>query len=203
MATPKNRVGEIGDIERRLWNYFKYIAGVDEAGRGALAGPVYAGAVILPPFSNINVKDSKMLKPEEREVLFEKIKEEAICWSYGFANVEEIEKFGILKATLLAMKRAIESLTVKPEYILVDGNISIPDLDIPQETVIKGDRYCLNVASASIVAKVLRDRYMRTLDEAYPNYGFGKHKGYATKEHREKIKSLGILDIHRRSFRLL
>uniref|UniRef100_A0A7C3MJY5 Ribonuclease HII n=1 Tax=Dictyoglomus thermophilum TaxID=14 RepID=A0A7C3MJY5_DICTH len=203
MATPKNRVGEIGDIERRLWSYFKYIAGVDEAGRGALAGPVYAGAVILPPFSNITVKDSKMLKPEEREILFEKIKEEAVCWSYGFANVEEIERFGILKATLLAMKRAIDSLRVKPEYILVDGNISIPDLDIPQETVIKGDRYCLNVASASIVAKVLRDRYMRTLDEKYPDYGFGKHKGYATKEHREKIKSLGVLDIHRRRFRLL
>ncbi|HPU44581.1 MAG TPA: ribonuclease HII, partial [Dictyoglomaceae bacterium] len=163
----------------------------------------YAGAVILPPFSSIPVKDSKLLTPKKREGLFEVIKKEAIAWSFGFSSVEEIEELGILKATFLAMKRAIINLQVEPEYILVDGNIPIPELSIPQETVVKGDRYCLNVASASIVAKVLRDRFMKELDKSYPLYGFGKHKGYATREHREKIKAFGISEIHRKSFKLL
>ncbi|HOJ92120.1 MAG TPA: ribonuclease HII [Dictyoglomaceae bacterium] len=203
MASSKNRYCEIGEREREFWHYFRFIAGIDEAGRGALAGPVYAGAVILPPFSSIPVKDSKLLTPKKREGLFEVIKKEAIAWSFGFSSVEEIEELGILKATFLAMKRAIINLQVEPEYILVDGNIPIPELSIPQETVVKGDRYCLNVASASIVAKVLRDRFMKELDKSYPLYGFGKHKGYATREHREKIKAFGISEIHRKSFKLL
>ncbi|ACK42805.1 MULTISPECIES: ribonuclease HII [Dictyoglomus] len=203
MASPKNRPRTLGERERELWYYFRYIAGVDEAGRGALAGPVYAGAVILPPLSSIPVNDSKLLSPKEREELFEIIKKEALCWSFGYATVEEIEELGILKATLLAMRRAIEKLEIKPEYLLVDGNIPIPNMDIPQETIVKGDRKCLSIASASIVAKVLRDRYMKELDKEYPGYGFSRHKGYATKEHREKIKSLGSLLIHRKGFKLL
>lgn len=203
MASKKNRLSTLGERERELWHYFKYIAGVDEAGRGALAGPVYAGAVILPPFSFISVADSKLLTPKEREELFEKIKMEALSWSYGYATVEEIEEKGILNATFLAMKRAIEGLKIKPEYVLVDGKIPIPDLNIPQETIVKGDRKCLNIASASIVAKVLRDKFMKELDKTYPGYGFGKHKGYATKEHREMIRYLGSLGIHRKNFRLL
>ncbi len=203
MASSKNRPCALGERERELWYYFKYIAGVDEAGRGALAGPVYSGAVILPPFSSIPVNDSKLLTPREREELFEIIKKESLCWSFGYATVEEIEKFGILQATFLAMKRAVEGLEIKPEYLLIDGNIPIPDIDIQQETVVKGDRRCLSIASASIVAKVLRDKYMKELDKEYPEYGFGKHKGYATKEHREKIKDLGTLVIHRKGFKLL
>ncbi len=203
MASSKNRPFALVERERELWYYFKYIAGVDEAGRGALAGPVYSGAVILPPFSSIPVNDSKLLTPREREELFEIIKKESLCWSFGYATVEEIEKFGILQATFLAMKRAVEGLEIKPEYLLIDGNIPIPDIDIPQETVVKGDRRCLSIASASIVAKVLRDKYMKELDKEYPEYGFGKHKGYATKEHREKIKDLGTLVIHRKGFKLL
>lgn len=203
MASKKDRFSTLGERERELWHYFKYIAGVDEAGRGALAGPVYAGAVILPPFSSFFVTDSKLLSPKEREKLFEVIKEKALSWSYGYATVEEIEEIGILNATFLAMKRAIEGLKIKPEYVLVDGKIPIPDLDIPQEIIVKGDRKCLNIASASIVAKVLRDRFMKELDKTYPNYGFGRHKGYATKEHREKIRCLGSLSIHRKNFRLL
>jgi len=203
MASSKNRYCEIGEREREFWHYFRFIAGIDEAGRGALAGPVYAGAVILPPFSSIPVKDSKLLTPKKREELFEVIKKEAVAWSFGFASVEEIEELGILKATFLAMKRAIVGLQVEPEYILVDGNIPIPELSIPQETVVKGDRYCLNVASASIVAKVLRDRFMRELDKSYPLYGFSKHKGYATREHRDKIKVFGSSEVHRKTFKLL
>ncbi|MFN3698756.1 MAG: ribonuclease HII [Dictyoglomus sp.] len=203
MAPTKSRISTLGERERELWHYFKYIAGVDEAGRGALAGPVYAGAVILSPFSSIPVLDSKLLTPKEREEIFKLIQKEAISWSYGYATVEEIEKIGILNATFLAMKRAIKGLTIKPEYVLVDGKVPIPELDIPQETIVKGDRKCLNIASASIVAKVLRDRYMKELDKSYPEYGFGKHKGYATKEHREKIKHIGVSDIHRRNFKLL
>ncbi|MGB9857864.1 MAG: ribonuclease HII [Dictyoglomaceae bacterium] len=203
MASSKNSDSSLENKELQLWQKYKIIAGVDEAGRGALAGPVFAGAVILFPFSSLPLKDSKLLTPKERKELFLLIKERAISWSYGYADVEEIEKLGILKATLLAMKRAIQNLVVKPEYILIDGNRIIPDLDIPQEAIVKGDRSCKSISGASIVAKVLRDEFMENLDKKYPLYGFKKHKGYPTKEHRKNIINYGPSEIHRKTFKLI
>lgn len=203
MATSKNSICSLEAKELQLWQKYEKIAGVDEAGRGALAGPVFAGAVILPPFSSLPLKDSKLLTPKERKKLFLLIKEEAISWSYGYAEVEEIEKFGILKATFLAMKRAIQKLDVSPKYVIVDGNKTIPELGIPQEAIIKGDRLCKSISGASIVAKVLRDEFMENLDKEYPFYGFKKHKGYPTKEHRKNIIYYGPSEIHRKTFKLI
>ncbi|MCS7201255.1 MAG: ribonuclease HII [Dictyoglomus sp.] len=203
MATSKNSSYSLRSKELQLWQKYEKIAGVDEAGRGALAGPVFAGAVILPPFSSLPLKDSKLLKPKERKEFFLLIKEEALDWSYGVSTVEEIEKLGILKAVLLAMKRAIESLKIKPDFVLVDGNQLIPKLEIPQEAIVKGDRFCKCISGASIVAKVLRDEFMEKLDKEYPFYGFRKHKGYPTKEHRKNIICYGPSEIHRKTFKLI
>lgn len=179
---------------------FKAICGVDEAGRGPLAGPVCAAAVILPDNTIIDgVNDSKKLSEKKREILFDKIKEESLAYSIAFATVEEIEEINILNATMLAMKRAIDGLSVKADYAMIDGN-KTPELDIPCEYIIKGDAKSMSIAAASILAKVSRDRLCYEYAKKYPEYMFDKHKGYGTKLHIEKIKEYGPCEIHRMSF---
>ena len=179
---------------------YTIICGVDEAGRGPLAGPVFAAAVILPEGHIIEgVNDSKKLSEKKREMLFDKIIEECVCYSIGTASEKEIDEINILQATYLAMKRAVDGLEIKPDYVLIDGN-RMPPLDIPAETIVKGDGKSASIAAASIIAKVSRDRYMLQLAEKYPQYEFEKHKGYGTKLHYEKIAEHGISDIHRKSF---
>ena len=181
---------------------YEIICGVDEAGRGPLAGPVYAAAVILPKGHIIEgVNDSKKLSEKKRDMLFDKIIEECVCYSIGTANEKEIDEINILQATYLAMRRAVEGLEIKPEVALVDGN-RVPPLDesIAVETIIKGDAKSASIAAASILAKVSRDRYMLEMAEKYPQYQFEKHKGYGTKLHYEMIAKYGVSEIHRRSF---
>lgn len=176
------------------------VCGVDEAGRGPLAGPVCAAAVILPMDLSIpGLNDSKKLTEKKREALFPVIQEQALAWSVGWATAEEIDEINILQATFLAMKRAVEGLSQQPGWALVDGN-RMPPLSIPGETVVKGDAQCASIAAASILAKVSRDRLLREWDQLYPQYGFAKHKGYGTKAHYETIQQFGLLPIHRRSF---
>ncbi|MCH5300245.1 MAG: ribonuclease HII [Ruminococcus sp.] len=179
---------------------YKYICGVDEAGRGPLAGPVCAAAVILPENKIIEgVNDSKKLSEKKRELLFDIIKKEAIAYNIAFSSVEEIEEYNILNATMLAMKRAVEGLAVKADYAIIDGN-KTPDLKIPCESIVKGDANSMSIAAASILAKVSRDRLCYEYAEKYPEYMFDKHKGYGTKLHTEKIKEYGPCEIHRMSF---
>lgn len=176
------------------------VCGVDEAGRGPLAGPVCAAAVILPLDLFIpGLNDSKKLTEKRRETLFPIIQEKALAWSVGWATAEEIDEINILQATFLAMRRAVEGLSLRPGWVLVDGN-RMPPLSIPGETVVKGDAQCASIAAASILAKVSRDRLLREWDQLYPQYGFAKHKGYGTKAHYEAIRQYGLLPIHRRSF---
>ena len=178
----------------------KIICGVDEAGRGPLAGPVYAAAVILEKGQTIEgVNDSKKLSEKKRELLFDKIINECKDYSIGTASEKEIDELNILQATFLAMKRAVDGLSVKPDCALVDGN-QIPNLDCDVTTVVKGDAKSESIAAASILAKVSRDRYMLEMAEKYPQYGFEKHKGYGTKLHYEMIEKYGICDIHRKTF---
>ena len=179
---------------------FNVVCGVDEAGRGPLAGPVCAAAVILPDGLVIDgLDDSKKLTEKKRDMLYDVICEEAIAYGIAFASVEEIEEMNILQATFLAMKRAVESLSVKPDLALVDGNQK-PSLDIQARTLVKGDAKSPSIAAASILAKVTRDRLMTEIAEQYPQYEFPKHKGYGTKLHYEKIMEHGISPVHRRSF---
>ena len=179
---------------------YKSICGVDEAGRGPLAGPVCAAAVILPKGEIIEgVNDSKKLTEKKRESLYDVIKEKAVAYSIAFATVEEIEEMNILNATMLAMKRAVEGLSLPADYAMIDGN-KIPDLNIPAEYVIKGDANSMSIAAASILAKVTRDRLCADYEKEYPQYGFVKHKGYGTKLHREMILKYGPCKIHRMSF---
>ncbi len=175
-----------------------FIAGVDEVGRGPLAGAVITAAVILKnPIEG--VKDSKKLTAAKRNQLVEIIKKEAICFAYGRAEVEEIDQLNIHHATLLAMKRAIEALTIRPDKVLVDG-MHLPKVSMPCEAIINGDSLINSIAAASILAKVLRDKEMEELDLLYPGYGFSAHKGYATLQHRTALKALGPCAIHRRSY---
>ena len=176
------------------------ICGVDEAGRGPLAGPVYAAAVILPEGLLIEgVNDSKKLSEKKREQLFDVIKEKAVAYCIASASVEEIEELNILGAAMLAMKRAVEGLSVKADFAMIDGNKK-PELEIPCEAIVKGDAKSESIAAASILAKVSRDRVMLEMAEKYPQYSFEKHKGYATKVHREAILEYGPCEIHRPSF---
>ena len=180
---------------------YKVIAGVDEAGRGPLAGDVYAGAVILEPGTIIEgLNDSKKISPKKRDLLFDEIKEKAVSWSVGIATVAEIEELDILNATFLAMRRAIEGLSVAPDFVMVDGNQRIRKLETEHEPVIKGDSLSMSIAAASIIAKVSRDRYMEEMAEKYPEYEFEGHKGYGTKRHSELIREFGPSPIHRLSF---
>ncbi len=181
-------------------NGFNVICGVDEAGRGPLAGPVCAAAVVLEKGQIIEgVNDSKKLSEKKREKLYDVIIKEAKAFSIAFASVDEIEEINILNATMLAMKRAIESLHIKPDFALIDGNKS-PNTDITSATVIKGDSLSMSIAAASILAKVTRDKLLLEYDEKYPEYEFKRHKGYGTKLHIEKIHEYGVCEIHRKSF---
>ena len=177
------------------------IAGVDEVGRGPLAGPVYAAAVILPyDHQIVGITDSKKLSPRKRELLAEQIKQEALCWSLGVASVTEIDKFNIREATLLAMSRAIKKLSLKPDFVKIDGN-SLPKLTgYHLEAVIKGDLTVEVIGAASIVAKVARDNLMDRYALRYPEYGFDQHKGYGTAKHLAALKKYGPSPLHRRSF---
>ncbi len=179
---------------------YKFICGVDEAGRGPLAGDVYAAAVILPEGVVIEgVNDSKKLSEKKKEYLFDIIKEKALCYGIASASAKEIDEINILQATFLAMKRAVEKLNPKADFAIVDGNRT-PDLDIPLATIIKGDSLSCSIAAASILAKVTRDRVMKEEALKYPEYLFEKHKGYGTKLHIEMIKKYGPCPIHRKTF---
>lgn len=181
-------------------NGYNAVCGVDEAGRGPLAGPVCAAAVILPPNLIIDgVNDSKKLSEKKRELLFDVIKEQSIAYCVAWASVEEIEEINILNAAMLAMSRAVDGLSVKADFALIDGN-KAPRLNIPAFPIIKGDSLLMSVAAASILAKVSRDRLMYEYDKQFPEYGFAKHKGYGTRLHREKLLELGPCAIHRTSF---
>lgn len=192
-----------------LWNFehaameegFSLICGVDEAGRGPLAGPVCAAAVILPPDLELEgLNDSKKLSEKRREALYPLICEQALAYGIAFASEQEIDELNILQATFLAMRRAVRQLGQKPDLALVDGNRE-PDFgDIPVRTIIKGDSRSANIAAASILAKVTRDRFMLEQDAVYPQYGFAVHKGYGTQKHYAALREFGPCPIHRRSF---
>ena len=176
------------------------LAGVDEVGRGPLAGPVVAAAVILDPDRPIEgLRDSKKLTERRREVLAEQIRERALAWSLGRAEVHEIDEINILQASLLAMQRAVAGLALAPELVLVDGN-RCPQLDYPSQAVVRGDSLVPAISAASIIAKVSRDREMVELDSSYPGYGLAKHKGYPSKAHLEALQTLGVTPVHRRSY---
>lgn len=186
--------------EEALAEGFRYICGIDEAGRGPLAGPVCAAAVILPAGCQIDgLDDSKKLSEKKREALFQPIISQAVSYGIGWASEAEIDERNILQATFLAMQRAVEAMGLSPDYALVDGN-RMPVLEIPGRTIVKGDGKSPSIAAASILAKVSRDRLLREMDQQYPQYGFARHKGYGTKEHYAAIRQYGILPIHRRTF---
>ena len=177
----------------------RLVAGVDEVGRGPLAGDVVAAAGILGERVPLGIADSKKLSPLRREALSKEIKEQALAWSIGRASVQEIDALNILEAALLAMKRAVEGLAVKPELVLVDGN-RLPRWTYEARPIIGGDALEPAIGAASILAKVQRDGELTMLDEQYPEYGFAKHKGYPTREHLQALATHGVLDVHRRSF---
>ena len=189
-------------FEIELWaDGYGFVAGVDEAGMAPLAGPVVAGAVILPQNYKLRgLNDSKkILDPEKRDELAVQIKQDAVCWSVGIAEVEEIDKINIYHAGLLAMQRAVQGLSCQPDFILVDAR-KIPNCQAPQRGIIRGDALSASIAAASIIAKTTRDAHMRELDHVYSGYGLATHKGYPTPEHCRLLKALGALPIHRRSF---
>jgi ribonuclease HII len=194
--------------EKRIWADYPLIAGLDEAGRGALAGPVCVGAVILPhkhPHllrALSGVHDSKQLTPRKRSELVTPIQETALAHGIGFASAEEIDQLGIVPATRLAASRALEALQQFPDYLLTDFRLELPELDIPQTAIVKGDQRSLSIAAASILAKTARDESMRELNGQYPEYQFSKHKGYGTLLHRKKIEQLGHSPVHRKTFQI-
>ncbi len=179
-------------------------AGCDEAGRGCLAGSVYAAAVIFPKdYENALLNDSKQLSAKKRYMLREIVERDALAWAVGIVTPEEIDKMNILNASILAMHRALDLLSVRPEAVIVDGNRFKPYQNLPYSTIVKGDGKYLSIAAASILAKTYRDDYMDGLAEKYPQYDWKSNKGYPTKKHREAIKSFGITPFHRKSFTLL
>lgn len=181
-------------------NGFAVVCGVDEAGRGPLAGPVFAAAVILPEnYSHPVLNDSKKLTEKKRDEVFEDIMRDAVAVGVGKASEAEIDEINILNATFLAMKRAVDSLGVTPDLAIIDGN-RCPGTGVKEVALVKGDAKCMSVAAASVVAKVSRDRVMYELDKKYPEYDFKKHKGYGTKLHYERLKEFGISAVHRKSF---
>ena len=187
-------------------HYYKDLveAGCDEAGRGCLAGSVYAAAVILPPdYQNPDLNDSKKLTDKKRKALREQIERDAVAWAVGVVTPEEIDKINILNASFLAMHRALDQLKVRPEAIIVDGNRFTPYKDLPYTTIVKGDGKYMAIAAASILAKTYRDDYMDALAEEYPYYDWKSNKGYPTKKHRMGIREHGISPYHRKSYNLL
>ncbi|HHX63294.1 MAG TPA: ribonuclease HII [Chloroflexi bacterium] len=192
--------------ENRLWAHgYSRIAGVDEAGRGAWAGPVVAAAVILPQNEGIlkdalaDVRDSKLLSPRRREACYEKIHRHAIAWGVGVIEAHVIDRIGIVPATRAAMEAALRNLTAPADFLILDA-LTLPDIPLPQRAIIRGDRYSLSIAAASIIAKVTRDRIMIDLEDELPGYGFSRHKGYGTAEHWEALCTLGAAPCHRYSF---
>lgn len=182
----------------------KVEAGCDEAGRGCLAGSVFAAAVILPPdYENELLNDSKQLSEKKRYLLRSMIEKDALAWAVGVVTAEEIDKINILNASILAMHRALDALSVRPEAIIVDGNRFKPYHDVPHTTIVKGDGKYLSIAAASILAKTYRDDYMKAIAEEFPQYDWLSNKGYPTKKHRAAIKEYGISPYHRKSFTLL
>ncbi len=176
------------------------VCGVDEAGRGPLAGPVFAGAVILPEnYTHEILNDSKKLSEKKRDLVYDDIIRDAVSWSVGMATEQEIDDINILNATFLAMKRAVEGLNIKPDLAFIDGN-RYANTGVKEITIVKGDSKCMSVAAASIIAKVSRDRFMQEVDKQYPQYQFSKHKGYGTKLHYEMIEQYGISPVHRKTF---
>jgi ribonuclease HII len=195
-------------FEKELWPACKNIAGLDEAGRGALAGPVCVGAVILPHDEALltqtlsGARDSKQMTPRERFTLALQIKSIARGWGVGFSTVDEIDELGIVPATRLAASRAVEMLPIFPDYLLTDFRLELPELDVSQSAIVKGDQKSLSIACASILAKTTRDEYMLQLNSEYPGYGFDRHKGYGTLMHRNKILGIGHSNIHRKTFEI-
>ncbi|WP_294412277.1 ribonuclease HII [uncultured Ruminococcus sp.] len=191
---------ELFDYDTELRKEYPVICGVDEAGRGPLAGDVYAAAVILNDSVLIDyLNDSKKISEKRRELLYDEVIAKADAYCVSTASVQEIDELNILQATMLAMRRAVDGLGVKPDLALIDGN-RLPQLDCKSRFVIHGDAVSASIAAASILAKVSRDRYMRELDEKYPEYCFSQHKGYGTKLHYEKIAEFGISEVHRKTF---
>ncbi len=193
--------------EKKVFNLgYKLVAGLDEAGRGPLAGPVVAACVIIdqnftiPPGDLELVADSKKLSAKKRNLIFRAIRESALAVEIGVVDNNDIDKINILQASFLAMRRALKKSPLKPDYVLLDGGLKIPKLNLPQTAIIQGDATVWTVAAASIIAKVSRDWIMEEMEKKYPGYNFAKHKGYGTKEHLEKIKALGPCPIHRLSF---
>ncbi|MBQ8514896.1 MAG: ribonuclease HII [Ruminococcus sp.] len=199
-AAVKKSTEELYAYDAQLRQAYPLLCGVDEAGRGPLAGDVYAAAVILDPMQPIEgINDSKKLTEQKRELLFEEICQKARAFCIAVGTLEEIETLNILGATMLAMQRAVAGLSETPDYVLVDGNRK-PKLNVSAQTVVKGDANSASIAAASILAKVARDRNLRELDEMYPQYGFSKHKGYGTKAHYEALLEYGPSPVHRMSF---
>ena len=198
----KERLDIMLTHERRLWESGRsYIAGVDEVGRGPLAGPVVAAAVILPrDFDVLGIDDSKKLSPKKREELFEVIKEKALAWAVGWVGPERIDEINILEATKEAMTQAVQGLSLQPDHVLIDGNFTVRALVLPQTAIVKGDANSTSIAAASILAKVTRDRYMEEMDLVYPGYAFASNKGYGTKAHYDGLKAQGPTPIHRKTF---
>ena len=198
----KERLDVMLTHEHRLWDSGRsYIAGVDEVGRGPLAGPVVAAAVILPrDFDVLGIDDSKKLSPKKREELFEVIKEKALAWAVGWVGPERIDEINILEATKEAMKQAVQGLSLPPDHVLIDGNFTVRALALPQTAIVKGDANSTSIAAASILAKVTRDRYMEEMDAVYPGYAFASNKGYGTKAHYDGLKAQGPTPIHRKTF---
>lgn len=196
------RLTKLKEIENNLYSKgMKYICGIDEAGRGPLAGPVVVASVIMPKDSMIEgVNDSKKISESKREQLYEKIIEEAISYGVGIIDQKEIDEINILNATKKGLTTSLKELTVRPDIILVDALNGIDTLQIPYQSIIKGDAKAYSISAASIIAKVTRDRIMRQWDEIYPQYGFAKHKGYGTSAHISAIKEYGICPLHRLSF---
>lgn len=198
------RLKKLKQIEEEIYNNnsnISYICGIDEAGRGPLAGPVVVASVIMPRDSAIEgVNDSKKVSEKKREELYDKIIEEAISYGVGIIDHEQIDELNILNATKLGLTTSLQELDTKPNLILVDALNKIDTLGIPYKSIIKGDALCYSISCASIIAKVTRDRIMRQWDEIYPMYGFEKHKGYGTAFHIQAIKEYGLCPIHRRSF---
>ena len=198
----KERLDVMLTHERRLWSSGRsHIAGVDEVGRGPLAGPVVAAAVILPQdFDVLGIDDSKKLSPKKREELFEVIKEKALAWSVGWVGPERIDEINILEATKEAMTQAVQGLSLQPDHVLIDGNFTVRALALPQTAIVKGDANSTSIAAASILAKVTRDRYMEEMDAVYPGHAFASNKGYGTKAHYDGLKAQGPTPIHRKTF---
>jgi ribonuclease HII len=196
------------NFEKKLWHSrISCVAGLDEAGRGALAGPVAVGAVVLPPRPRLartlsGVRDSKQMTPLQRALWAGRIRSAALAWQVGFASAQEIDNLGIVPATRLAALRALADLGLRPEYLLTDFRLDLPELDTPQTALVKGDQRCLSIAAASVLAKTARDALLCALESEYPGYELERHKGYGTAVHRAAIGRLGYSPVHRRTFAL-